>query len=68
MSILGRDTLAVDRFHVKFRGKTAVVSRKGRQLSSGVSTVTLRAVLILLAAASVSSGVKVSLVQAINIA
>ena len=29
MTILGRDTLAVDRFHVKFRGKTAVVWMKG---------------------------------------
>ena len=42
------------------------MSRKGRRLSSSISTVKLRAVLILLAVASISSGVKVSLVQAIN--
>ena len=42
------------------------MSRKGRRLSSSISTVNLRAVLILLAVASISSGVKVSLVQAIN--
>ena len=41
--------------------------KEGRQLTSGISTVNLRAVLILLAVVGISSGVKVSLVQAINI-
>ena len=42
------------------------MSRKGRQLSSGISTVNLRAVLTLFAEVTISSGVKLSLVQAIN--
>ena len=42
------------------------MSRKGRQLSSGISTVNLRAVSTLLAVVTISSGVKLSLVQAIN--
>ena len=42
------------------------MSRKGRQLSSNISTVNLRTVLTLLAVVSISSGVKLSLVQAMN--
>ena len=42
------------------------MSRKCRQLSSGISTVNLGEVLTLLAVVTISSGVKLSLVQAIN--
>ena len=42
------------------------MSSKGRRLSSGNSTVNLREVLTLLAVVTISSGVKLSLVQSIN--
>ena len=42
MTIPGRDTLAVDRFHVKFRRKMAVVWMKGNHCVEERQTVIFR--------------------------